>query len=226
VRTKVMDPIVDAKTFAQAQRAFRSKRTYGLSEPEMLRSLKRLFREKKTLSQAIINECPYTPSAHAYWAHFGSLPALYRRVGFTCPPTGTRGRTFSDDELLDGIRRLHATFGYITIALIDRDRDLPTYKGFTKRFGSMLKAYGLAGFPMTKSESNSAARRRDIARSRVSEQRSPDTCTRSRRPYEGVGRFSLPFAYSALVESRIRSRPPPLARCRASTEVRVPATPR
>ncbi|MER8430874.1 recombinase family protein [Mesorhizobium caraganae] len=166
VRTKVMEPIVDPKTFARAQGVFRSKRAYGLRKRDMIRSLKRLFREKKTLSQALINECPYTPSARAYWAHFGSLPALYRRVGFTCPPTGTRGRTFSDDELLDGIRRLHATFGYITIALIDKDPDLPTYKGFTKRFGSMLKAYGLAGFPMTKSESNSAARRRDIVRRR------------------------------------------------------------
>lgn len=165
VRTKVMEPIVDPKTFARAQRVFRSKRAYGLREPDMIRSLKRLFREKKTLSQAIINECPYTPHSHAYWVHFGSLSAVYKRVGFACPTTGQRGRYFSDDELLEGIRRLHAKFGYITIALIDRDGDLPTYKVYTKRFGSMLNAYGLAGFPTTRSESASAAQRRAIARS-------------------------------------------------------------
>ncbi|WP_181181210.1 recombinase family protein [Mesorhizobium sp. B1-1-5] len=166
VRTKVMEPIIDPKTFARAQRVFRSKRAYGLREPDMIRSLKRLFREKKKLSEAVIDECPYTPSSHAYWVHFGSLPALYRSVGFTCPPRGLRGRYFSDDELLNGIRRLHAKFGYITIALIDSDGDLPTYKVYTKRFGTMLHAYGLAGFPTTKSETVSAARRRDIARAR------------------------------------------------------------
>lgn len=164
VRTRVMEPIVNPKIFARAQRLFRLRRGYQLREPDMIASLKRLFREKKRLSQAMINECPYTPSSHAYWAHFGSLPALYRTVGFMCPPTGQRGRYYSDDELLNGIRRLHAKFGFVTMALINAASGLPKYKVFTKRFGSIVNAYGLAGFPTTKSERIAAARQRASAR--------------------------------------------------------------
>lgn len=164
VRTRVMEPIVDPKTFARVQREFRLKRVYSLREPDMIRSLKRLFREKKKLSEAIIDECPYTPSSHAYWTHFGSLPALYKTVGFICSPRGLRGRYYSDDELLDGIRRLHATFGYVTTALINNDSDLPECKVFRKRFGSIVRAYGLAGFPTTMNESISAAQKRGAAR--------------------------------------------------------------
>ncbi|MBZ9919087.1 recombinase family protein [Mesorhizobium sp. BR1-1-12] len=165
VRTRVMEPIIDPKTFARVQREFRLGRVFALREPDMIRNLKRLLREKKKLSQAIINNCPYTPSAHAYWVHFGSLQAAYNAAGFICPPTGQRGRYYSDDDLLDGVRRLHAKFGYITIALIDRDRHLPNHKLFIKRFGSVVSAYGLAGFPTTMSESVSAARQRAAARS-------------------------------------------------------------
>lgn len=164
VRTKVMEPIVNPKIFARAQREFRMKRTYRLREADMIRSLKRLFREKKKLSEAIIDECPYTPSSHAYWVHFGSLPALYRTVGFMCPSTGQRGKYYSDEELLDGIRRVHATHGYVTTALLNSDRELPECKVFVKRFGSIVKAYGLAGFPTTMSESVAAARQRATAR--------------------------------------------------------------
>lgn len=163
VRTKVMEPIVDPKIFARAQRLFRLRRVYPLREPDMIRSLKRLFREKKRLSQAMINKCPYTPSSHAYWAHFGSLLAAYKTVGFTCPSSGQRGRYYSDEELLDGIRRLHAQFGYVTTALINGDRKLPECKIFKKRFGSIVKAYGLAGFPTTTSKTISAARQRTAA---------------------------------------------------------------
>ncbi|TPN57463.1 recombinase family protein [Mesorhizobium sp. B1-1-7] len=164
VRTKVMEPIVGLKTFARVQRELRLKRVYGLHRADMIRKLQRLFRKKKKLSQDIINECAYTPSAHAYWIHFGSLVAAYKAVGFICPPTGERHRYFSDEALLDGIRRVHATFGYVTIALLNKDPDLPDGKAFKKRFGSIVKAYGLAGFPTTKSETVSAARQRAAAR--------------------------------------------------------------
>jgi len=167
VRTKVMEPIVDPKLFARAQQMFSVRRIYPLQKADMIRRLKRLFRQKKRLSEAIIDECSYTPSSNAYWRHFGSLLSAYRAVGFSCPPSGQRGRHYSDDELLDGIRRLHAKFGYVTSALINSDRHLPQYKVFTKRFGSMVKAYGLAGFPMTKSDSVSAARNRAAARRSV-----------------------------------------------------------
>ncbi|MGX8008859.1 recombinase family protein [Mesorhizobium sp. ORM8.1] len=171
VRTRVMEPIIDPKTFARVQREFGSKRVYTLPEPQMIKSLRRLFEEKKILSEDLINECPYIPSAHAYWKHFGSLLKAYKTVGFMCPPGGQRGRYYSNDELLNGIRRLYAKFGYITMALVNSDPNLPGDRVFKRRFGSMMKAYGLAGFPTTKRECISASRARVAARQRIAARR-------------------------------------------------------
>ncbi|TPJ12179.1 hypothetical protein FJW04_23300 [Mesorhizobium sp. B2-7-3] len=50
------------------------------------------------------------------------------------------------------------------MALINAASGLPKCKVFTKRFGSIVNAYGLAGFPTTKSEMIAAARQRASAR--------------------------------------------------------------
>ena len=77
---------------------------------------------------------------------------------------------FSDEALLAGIRQIHEKHGYVTIALVNADRSLPGAKIFTDRFGSMSAAYTAAGFPTTKSESISAARRRVSQRFKASQQ--------------------------------------------------------
>ncbi|MBZ9763309.1 recombinase family protein [Mesorhizobium sp. CA8] len=164
LRMRVMEPIVSPKTFARVQREFRLRRVYTLKRAEMIKSLRRLFRERKRLSEDIINECPYTPSSHAYWVHFGSLLKAYEAVGFRCPPTGQPAKYYSNDELLRGVRRLHATFGYVTTALINNDPNLPGDKVFKRRFGSIVEAYGLAGFPTTMRQSISEAQKRAAAR--------------------------------------------------------------
>lgn len=167
VRTQVMEPIVSSQIFEKAQGEMGYKRGYAYSKPQMIKNLKRLFREKKKLSTAIIDACPYTACAASYAQHFGSLKAAYAAVGYEerWPPRKRR-RDYSTQELLDGIRRLHSAFGYVTISMINADYTLPMCRVFTKRFGSMSVAYALAGFPATKSELISAARSRATDRFR------------------------------------------------------------
>ncbi|RUU82752.1 recombinase family protein [Mesorhizobium sp. M7A.F.Ca.MR.362.00.0.0] len=179
-RTKVMDPIVDPKLFARAQRELAYKRGYGFTKPDMIRKLKRLLRERKKLSSLIIDDCPHTPSAASYYEHFGSLRAAYAVIGYKCRAVAKRSRYYSDDELLDGIRRLHATFGYVAIALINADRELPACRVFTDRFGSMVTAYGLAGFPTTRGQLVEAARER--ARLRILDGGHDGVLRKQRRP--------------------------------------------
>ncbi|MBZ9798343.1 recombinase family protein [Mesorhizobium sp. ES1-4] len=165
IRTRVMDAIVDPKRFAKAQREMGYKRGYAYTKPDMVSRLKRLLREKGKLTGAIIDSCPYTPNSRTYLSHFGDLQAAYATVGYK-PRYARLDRKHSDQELLNGIRRLHATFGYVTIALINADEELPKNWIFAKRFGSMVAAYELAGFPTTKGGTIKAARKRRSQRRR------------------------------------------------------------
>jgi hypothetical protein len=98
---------------------------------------------------AIIDACPYTACAASYAQHFGGLRVAYAAVGYEERwPSRKRRREYSDDELLEGIRRLHAAYGYVTISLIYADPALPMCRVFVKRFGSISAAYTLAGFPL------------------------------------------------------------------------------
>ncbi|WP_181183070.1 recombinase family protein [Mesorhizobium sp. B3-2-1] len=166
VRTRVMEPIVDSRQFAKAQREMGYKRGYGYAKSDMVKGLRRLLREKKKLSSDIIDVCTYTPCARSYGERFGGLRAAYAIVGYECRWRPGPRRRFSDEELLDGIRRLHTAFGHVTIALINADPDLPRAFVFMRRFGTMTRAYGLAGFPTTKAEACSAARKRASPRLR------------------------------------------------------------
>ncbi|TIP74839.1 MAG: recombinase family protein [Mesorhizobium sp.] len=164
VRTHVMEPIVDANIFAKAQRELGYKRGYAYAKSQMLKNLRRLFKEKKKLTITIINACPYTACGAFYGDHFGGMKAAYAAVGYEEQwPPRRRYRNYSDEKLLEGIRRLHGAFGYVTSAMINADPALPMCRAFTARFGSMTAAYALAGFATSKSESVSAARKRASA---------------------------------------------------------------
>ncbi|RWD97792.1 recombinase family protein [Mesorhizobium sp.] len=167
VRVRVLDqPVVDIKQFAKAQREIGDIRRYTFAKPDMIARLRRLLREKKKLSSTIIDNCPYTPCSSSYGVHFGGLHAAYEIIGFKCRAIAKRGREYSDEELLDGIRRLHAKFGYVSIALINADPELPMCRVFVERFGSIIRAYGLAGFPSTRAGVISAVRKRASQRVR------------------------------------------------------------
>jgi DNA invertase Pin-like site-specific DNA recombinase len=57
-----------------------------------------------------------------------------------------RSRKYSDEELIAGLKSLLAKYGTLTATLIDAAEDLPSSGVYQHRFGSLITAYGLAGF--------------------------------------------------------------------------------
>lgn len=56
------------------------------------------------------------------------------------------GRTRTDKELLDRLRVLYRREGRLTMKLIMTSRDVPNCSVYTKRFGSLTRAYELVGY--------------------------------------------------------------------------------
>lgn len=59
---------------------------------------------------------------------------------------------FSDDDLLECLRRLQKEHGYVTAQIIRDDELSPTPQLFTTRFGSLLNAYASAGIENRRSK--------------------------------------------------------------------------
>ena len=57
-----------------------------------------------------------------------------------------RSQRATNEEMLDGLRRLFETRGYLSGLIIDEQDDLPSSSAFQHRFGSLLRAYQLIGF--------------------------------------------------------------------------------
>lgn len=57
-----------------------------------------------------------------------------------------RNRRFTDEELIDRLKTLTKKHYTLTAALIDAAEDLPTSSTFRSRFGSLIRAYRLAGY--------------------------------------------------------------------------------
>jgi DNA invertase Pin-like site-specific DNA recombinase len=59
---------------------------------------------------------------------------------------GRRHRPFTDEQIIDGLRALKERTGRITCMLIEADKELPSCNVIYHRFGSLIAAYGQAGF--------------------------------------------------------------------------------
>ena len=57
-----------------------------------------------------------------------------------------RARRFTNDELLDMLRKLHAAQSVLSSALIDNADGMPSSTVYQNRFGSLIKAYQLVGY--------------------------------------------------------------------------------
>jgi hypothetical protein len=146
-----------------------------VAKEEMLAVLRAVYEREGHLSEAMLNADPSLPSAFLYRYHFGNLSNAYRLAGVpydyvefkrrgmartsaqraglpprrvTVPRWPSVDGQYSDDELLDHLRRLHARHGYVTARLI-RATDSPPPALFIHRFGSLTAAYRCAG--LTKS---------------------------------------------------------------------------
>lgn len=57
-----------------------------------------------------------------------------------------RSVRFSNEDMLDGLRRLFEHQGYLSGIIIDEAENLPSSSAYRSRFGSLIRAYELIGF--------------------------------------------------------------------------------
>jgi DNA invertase Pin-like site-specific DNA recombinase len=162
------EAIVERSTFEAAQAIFRDRtqrtpkgRPRWLSDEEMLKRLSQVFRKQGRLSRRIIDTAPHLPSCWAYSVRFGGVANAYDRVGFKKnvnqygvkikdrnlpiePCTQPRG--FRDDEMLGALKLLLKDRGYLSAAMINGCKDMPSAHAFYSHFGGLERAYELIGY--------------------------------------------------------------------------------
>jgi len=160
VTAQVMTQIVPTDLFQAAQERLAAITRKVYSENEIRDGLARLLREEGHLSGRLIKRCSYLPSPEAIDTRYGSLAAAFRSVGYEMPSRikkNPAGQPYSDDDLLNDLRRIHLEKGYLSGHAIQADGQAPNRKYFVRRFGSLAKAFELAGFKMTSAERRRAA---------------------------------------------------------------------
>src|SRR3546814_4216243 len=93
---------------------------------------------KGKLSHDIIKRCPYLPVPSVLTRRFGSIEAAYNAVGFQPRrhyQVNDIGLPYSDEELLDQIRRIYREQERLTIDIIDKYPLTPRLSYFIARFG-------------------------------------------------------------------------------------------
>lgn len=70
-----------------------------------------------------------------------------------------RPRGLSNEQMLDGLRRLFEKHGYLSHRLINQTRGMPSYTVYAERFGSAQKAYEKVGYDCKDYSFSFAARR-------------------------------------------------------------------
>jgi len=78
----------------------------------------------------------------------GAYPAIVDEVLFLRAReiVDARSRHLSDQDLLDALRALLANKGFLSGLVIDEHEDTPSSSAFRSRFGSLLRAYEMAGY--------------------------------------------------------------------------------
>ena len=150
----VLKPIVERGVFERVQ-AIRGARAAGLSQEEKLELLRRLLRKHGTLSIGLIDKSSSMPHSSSYARWFGSLRNAYKLVGFTkyarCNDGRPRRTLFgstrrlTNEDLLGILRRLHSKHGYLSRRMIDSTPGIPSGGTYHSRFGSISRAFRLAG---------------------------------------------------------------------------------
>ena len=101
------EPIVDAETFAGAQKIL-GERTFNKSDEELLDRLRTLLTSERRLSLKLVHNSADVPSPTTYRNRFGSLRRAYELIGYGKPdqfgPIDLRRRTMAlRDHLLADI---------------------------------------------------------------------------------------------------------------------------
>ncbi|MNR97662.1 hypothetical protein D3C72_288480 [compost metagenome] len=148
-RIKVMKPLVSDRLFRMAASRLEKTRRRSYSNDELLEGLRRLSIEKETLSAALIEACPYLPTFNVFRNRFGSIHEAYRLIGYTYTAKQLRSmqsKRSSDADVIAALIQLRERHGYLSDQIIRSDRTVPARASLVARFGSITKAYELAGF--------------------------------------------------------------------------------
>jgi DNA invertase Pin-like site-specific DNA recombinase len=130
-------------------RALRAERGRKLSNEALLDMLRDLLRTHGRISSTIIDAAKGVPCSTTIENRFGGLRKAYELIGYTPERNETRyGRpkNLSDAELLVALRSFLAKHGRITQALLSKSNDTPSSIVYSRRFGSLSKAYQLIGY--------------------------------------------------------------------------------
>jgi DNA invertase Pin-like site-specific DNA recombinase len=147
------------RKYTRRTRPFRSHHatTLTLSDDDLVELLRESLQKHGYLSRKIIDETEGIPSSGTYFLRFGSMKRVYELAGFPRdfyrPPVERAQRRMHaitsgmpDDQLLDVLRRLLQTHGYLTEELIEETEEVPSAGTYQRRFGSLKRAYKLIGF--------------------------------------------------------------------------------
>lgn len=149
------------------------------TDRELLEALRRLYAREGRISTFLIAEDRHLPTSKVLAKRFGKLTNAYRLAGLPSTQSAivresaahrqsTKGRRVgphrSNGQLLDDLRRLRQAHGYVTGKLIMEDPACTSIRVYVTRFGSLLEAYRLAGFPSTLSQIRHDAQRRRVSR--------------------------------------------------------------
>jgi hypothetical protein len=142
-------PIISVKQFRKAQERLAQSTNRRWDKEATIESLRSLLARKGRLTQVSINQAEDTPSVMTVVKHFGSLRAAYAAIGYKPPPRPSAdGKYWSNEEILEGLRKLYKAHGYISNRVIDSCPGLPSYDYTRRRFGSISETMRQAGLPV------------------------------------------------------------------------------
>jgi len=157
-RSEMMEPVIPVKLFRAAGLRLKEITRLHLTDQDLHERLTRLYEQHGRLTYSLVHDCPYLPLPQTLRKRYGSLYAAYQAVGYEMPTRwklNAEGEPYTNEDLLNELRRIHAEHGYLTAALINKDLQSPTARYYIRRFGGLTNAFQLAGF----GEANTTARR-------------------------------------------------------------------
>lgn len=148
---RVSMPLIDAESGMAAASLYRERfgkmstayRLAGIekqppSDEEMIAKLVQIYAREGHLCDRLIRREIGGGGAIAYRRRFGSLPNAYRLAGFEIPKK-------PNDELLADLVHLKERLGWISERAINDEKSIASASVYRRRFGSISKAYELAG---------------------------------------------------------------------------------
>lgn len=171
VRTSIMEQLIDAQLFADAQVRRRSQGRLQFTDDELLEHLRQLAAGRDRISAREIDAAG-PPSLATYYVRFRRMSRALRHAGLNVRYTERRraSHLVYDREVvvarLQAVLRLH---GFLSMAIVDADPELPSASQIKKMFGSVVTAYRAAGWDVDRSSLRRLAVRRRWMRDDIRE---------------------------------------------------------